>query len=201
MKKLSALIFAVIVTIAGNSQAIEAGTAAPDFKATDINGKAQSVSQYKGKVVVLEWTNPDCPFVKKFYNVGAMQNFQKEVKADGAVWLSINSGAAGKEGHLTAETAQKVVADAKSNTDAYILDESGTIGKSYGAASTPTVVVIGKDGKVVYFGAVDDKPTFKSEDIATARNYLLEAVKAAEAGKAPEVANTKAYGCGVKYAD
>lgn len=201
MKKLNALFLAIGLAFAGQAQAIEAGAKAPDFKATDINGTSQSISQYAGKIIVLEWTNPHCPFVKKFYEPGAMQDFQKKAKADGVVWLTINSSAKGKEGNLTTEEAKTLVLTDKSETAAYILDESGSIGKSYGAASTPTMVVIGKDGKVVYFGAIDDKATAKSEDIKGANNYALAAISAAKTGKKPEVASTKSYGCGVKYAN
>ena len=199
MKKLTALFIAILFS-ASAAQAIEAGVAAPDFKTTDINGKAQSISQYKGKIVVLEWTNPGCPFVKKFYEPGKMQELQKNAKADDVVWLSINSSAEGKEGSLTADAAKQVVANAKSEAAAYILDKDGSIGKSYRASSTPTMVVIDKEGKVAYFGAIDDKPTAKSSDIESANNYVTEAIAAVKAGKAVATPSTKSYGCGVKYA-
>ena len=200
MKKFTA-IFAAILFSASAAQAIDAGVQAPDFKTTDINGKAESISQYKGKIIVLEWTNPDCPFVKKFYEPGKMQELQKQAKADGVVWLSINSSAEGKEGSINPEQAKSWVSKAKSEASAYILDPKGIIGKEYGAASTPTAVVIDKSGKVAYFGAVDDKPSFKQEDIATAKNYITEAIKSVKAGTALATPQTKSYGCGVKYAD
>lgn len=200
MKKFTALfIAALFFTTAAN--AIEAGVAAPDFNKKDINGTEQSISKYKGKVIVLEWTNPECPFVKKFYEPGKMQEWQKAATSDGVIWLSVNSSAPSKQGNLTAEQAKVLVAEQRIDSTAYILDEDGAIGKTYGAASTPTVIVIGKDGKVSYFGAVDDKPNANSSDIATARNYLAEAITAAKEGKNPAVTATKSYGCGVKYAN
>lgn len=200
MKKLTALFIAILFS-ANAAQAIEAGVAAPDFKVNDINGKAQSVSQYKGKIVVLEWTNPECPFVHKFYEPGKMQELQKNAKADDVIWLTVNSSAPEKQGNLTDASAKELVAAQKIESAAYILDHSGAIGKSYQAASTPTIVVIDKEGKVAYFGAIDDKPTAKSEDIASAKSYVTEAIDALKAGKPVATSSTKAYGCGVKYAN
>jgi peroxiredoxin len=201
MKKLTALFFTLTLIFTSSANAIESGIAAPDFNTKDIDGKTQSISQYKGKIVVLEWNNPNCPFVKKFYEPGKMQELQKQAKADGIVWLTINSSANGKEGNLTAKEAKENFKAKNLASSAYILDAEGKIGKAYGAASTPTVVIIDKEGKVAYFGAVDDKPSAKSEDIATAKNYITEVTEALKAGKEVTTASTKSYGCGVKYAN
>lgn len=173
--------------------------AAPAFTLLDVNGTEHSLAQYAGKIVVLEWTNYDCPFVKKFYSVGAMQALQAKYTEKGVVWLSICSSATGKQGHFT--KAQWLARMEKSGVKAtaVLLDESGETGKAYGAKNTPHMYVIDKAGKLVYQGAIDDKRSANSGDIEGARNYVKEAIKALLEGKPVEVAKTAPYGCSVKY--
>ncbi|MEJ0063219.1 MAG: redoxin family protein [Alphaproteobacteria bacterium] len=163
--------------------------------------KRKRWAEYKGKTVVLEWNNPECPFVKKHYGTGNMQTLQKYAMDKGVVWLAINSGAPGKQGHLTPETAKTVLAEVKSTPTAYILDPEGKLGRLYGAKSTPHMFVIDKAGVVAYAGAIDDKPTYNPEDVPGAENYVKAAVDALAAGQQPVKTHATAYGCGVKYAD
>ena len=175
------------------------GTTAPDFSLTDSKGKTQTVSQYKGKYVVLEWFNPDCPFVKKHYGSGNMQKLQEEFTAKGVVWLSIDSSAPGLEGNLTAEQAEKKIAEWKTKQTALVLDPDGKAGRTYGAKNTPHMFVINPEGKIVYEGAIDSKATPNPSDIAGSTNYVKVALEESLAGKTVSNANTKPYGCSVKY--
>ena len=177
------------------------GAPAPDFKGVDTNGKEHSLSEYKGKTVVLEWTNPECPYVVKHYGSGNMQALQKEATADGVIWLSIASSAQGKEGYYNAVDSNKYMAEKKSVPTARILDAEGTIGHLYGAKTTPHMFVINPEGTLVYAGAIDDNDSFKPETIGGAKNYVREALKAVKDGKPVAVATTKSYGCSVKYAN
>jgi len=175
------------------------GSSAPDFSVTDSKGKAQSVSQYKGKYVVLEWFNPECPFVKKHYGGGNMQKLQDEFTAKGVVWLSIDSSAPGKEGNLTAEQANAKIAEWKSHASALLLDPDGKAGKTYGAKNTPHMFIIDPEGKIIYEGAIDSKASPNPADIPTSTNYVKVALDEALAGKKVSNPNTKPYGCSVKY--
>lgn len=177
------------------------GSQAPNFKLPDANGQAVSLAQFKGKTVVLEWNNPGCPFVKKHYESGNMQRTQAAARRDGVVWLSINSGAPGKQGYMTGAQAKAFVAAQKAQPSAYLLDPQGTVGKSYGAMTTPHMYIIDKAGKLVYAGGIDDKATANKEDIAGARNHVLAALSELKAGKAVSVATSRPYGCSVKYKD
>lgn len=177
----------------------EIGKAAPEFTATDSNGKEHKLSDFKGKIVVLEWTNPECPYVKKHYDSKNMQKLQADITAKDVVWLSINSSAAGKQGNLTGEAANTYIKDQGAKQTAYLLDPKGEIGKAYDAKTTPHMFVIDKDGTLAYEGAIDDNDSANKEDAATAKNYVTAAVDALVAGKAVETSKTKAYGCGVKY--
>ena len=175
------------------------GASAPDFSLADSKGKTQSVSKYKGKYVVLEWFNPECPFVKKHYGSGNMQKLQDEFTGKGVVWLTINSSAPGKEGHLTAEQANAKMTDWKTKQSAFVLDPDGKAGQSYGAKNTPHMFVINPEGKIVYEGAIDSKPTPNASDIPNSTNYVKVALDESMAGKTVSNANTKPYGCSVKY--
>src|SRR3954462_11965449 len=175
------------------------GTNAPDFSLTDSKGKTQSVSQYKGKYVVLEWFNPECPFVKKHYGSGNMQKLQEEFTGKGVVWLSIDSSAPGLEGNLTADQANKKMAEWKTKQTALLLDTEGKAGQAYGAKNTPHMFVINPEGKIVYEGAIDSKASPNPADIANATNYVKVALDESLAGKTVSTANTKPYGCSVKY--
>jgi peroxiredoxin len=183
--------------IASDSPAV--GTTAPDFSLTDSKGKTQTVSQYKGKYVVLEWFNPECPFVKKHYGSGNMQKLQEEFTGKGVVWLSIDSSAPGLEGNLTAEQANAKMAEWKTKQTALVLDPDGKAGRSYGAKNTPHMFVINPEGKIIYEGAIDSKATPNPSDIASSTNYVKVALDESLAGKTVSNANTKPYGCSVKY--
>lgn len=194
-----------LLTVAAASTALFAadspavGTNAPDFSLTDAKGKTQSVSQYKGKYVVLEWFNPECPFVKKHYGSGNMQKLQEEFTAKGVVWLSIDSSAPGLEGHLTADQANAKMTEWKTKQTAFVLDPDGKAGQAYGAKNTPHMFVINPEGKIVYEGAIDSKASANPSDIPNATNYVKVALEESLAGKTVSNANTKPYGCSVKY--
>ena len=175
------------------------GSAAPDFSLTDASGKTHSLSQYKGKTVVLEWFNPECPFVKKHYGSGNMQKLQEEFTAKGVVWLSIDSSAPGLEGHLTADQANVKITEWKTKQTAFVLDPDGKAGQAYGAKNTPHMFVINPEGKIVYEGAIDSKASANPSDIPSATNYVKVALEESLAGKTVTNANTKPYGCSVKY--
>jgi len=175
------------------------GSAAPDFSLPDANGKTHSLSQYKGKYVVLEWFNPQCPFVKKHYGGGNMQNLQKEFTDKGVVWLTIDSNAPGTEGNLTPEDAQKIATSWKTHETALLLDPEGNAGRAYGAKNTPNMVIINPEGKLIYRGAIDSKATPNPSDIPSSTNYVKAALDQSLSGKSVSTPETKPYGCSVKY--
>ncbi|MCE0498469.1 MAG: redoxin domain-containing protein [Methylacidiphilales bacterium] len=176
------------------------GQPAPDFTLTGGDGKTHSLSDYKGKFIVLEWTNPNCPFVHKFYDSGTMQNLQKEETAKGVVWLRINSGAPGHDGYQTvADVVSYEQANHVASTET-LLDPDGTAGHLFGSRNTPTMFVIDPKGTLIYAGGIDDKPSPDPADIATAKNYVTAALDEAMAGKPVSVPVSRPYGCSVKYA-
>jgi len=175
------------------------GSAAPDFSVTDSKGKTQSVSQYKGKTVVLEWFNPECPFVKKHYGSNNMQKLQDEFTGKGVVWLTIDSSAAGKEGNLTAEQANAKMTEWKMKSSAFLLDPDGKAGQTYGAKNTPHMFIINPDGKLIYAGAIDSKASPNPADIPTSTNYVKVALDESMSGKPVSNPATKPYGCSIKY--
>lgn len=198
------LLFALVsasVTVAPALAAPQIGKAAPDFKLNDLNGRVVTLSQFKGKTVVMEWNNPECPFVKKHYDTGNMQKTQAAALADGVVWLTINSSAPGKQGHMSGAEAKTVVAEQKARPSAYLLDPKGVVGKGYDAKTTPHLYIVNKAGKLVYAGGIDDKPTKNKDDIKGARNHVLAALGELKAGKPVSVSTTRPYGCAVKYKD
>jgi peroxiredoxin len=176
------------------------GSAAPDFSLPDAKGKTHSLAECKGKYVVLEWFNPECPFVKKHYGNDNMQKLQQEYTGKGVIWLSIDSSAPGKEGHLTPEQAEKIMTSWKTRQTALLLDPEGKAGKSFGARNTPHMFVINPEGKIVYEGAIDSKASPNPADIPSSTNYVKAALDEALAGKPITTANTKPYGCSIKYA-
>jgi peroxiredoxin len=202
MKKLLLAAAALSLFASPAFAALEVGKPAPDFSGTDvISGKPFKLSEHKGKIVVLEWTNHLCPFVVKHYESGNMQKTQADVEAKGAEWVSIVSSAPGRQGHVSAEEAKKIAEDAKATPTAKILDESGTIGKEYAADTTPDMVVIDKDGNVAYIGAIDDQPSPNKDTLTGAKNYITAAVDSLAESKPVETAFTQSYGCAVKYAE
>ena len=196
----TALILCAALTLATAAFAVEIGKPAPDFTGTDINGKTVHLADYKGKIVVLESYNSDCPFCHNQYQTGATQDLQKELAAQGVVWLMINSVSPSNFSHRTPEQARAEWTAEKIAAAAWIDDSSGTIGHLYGMKTTPHVFVINKDGTLVYEGAMDNQPD-PFHDPRTARNYVKEAVNDLLNGKPIEVTQTKPYGCGIKYAD
>lgn len=175
------------------------GQAAPDFKLTDSNGNEHALTDFKGKYVVLEWVNHDCPFVRKHYDSGNMQKLQKTYTEKDVVWLSINSSAMGKEGSVTPEQANELTSTKGANPTAVLLDMDGTVGKQYDAQTTPHMYVINPDGVLIYQGAIDDTPSVDVADVQTAKNYVQAALDESMDGKPVTTGSTKAYGCSVKY--
>jgi peroxiredoxin len=182
------------------AEEVKVGSAAPDFTLKDVNGKTHNLADYKGKFVVLEWFNEGCPFVKKHYTSGNMQKLQKEYTGKDVVWLSISSSAQGEQGHMTPENAPKTMTDWKMDSTKVLLDHDGKVGKMYGAKTTPHMFVLDKEGKLVYQGAIDSKPSSNSADIEGAENYVKVALDSTMSGKPVATSSTKPYGCSVKYA-
>jgi peroxiredoxin len=187
------------LTLATAALALKPGETAPDFHSTDSNGKTESLAQYRGKFVVLEWTNRDCPYTKKHYESGNMEALQHEWTAKGVVWLSVLSSAPGQQGYATPEVENNYLARMKAAPTAAILDPTGTLGRLYDAKTTPHIFVIDPQGKLVYEGAIDDQPTPDPSSIKAAHNYLSAALTEALAGKPVAKPVTTAYGCSVKY--
>jgi len=179
--------------------AVEVGTPAPDFSVMDTRGEPRALSALRGKFVVLEWFNPECPFTRKHYGTGNMQQLQQAYTGRGVVWLSVDSSAPGKQGHLTAEEANAFMEELDGHPTAVLLDPDGTLGRQYGAATTPHLFVINPAGMLIYQGAIDDAPSLDPADVETAANYVEQALDAALEGKPVPVPSTQPYGCSVKY--
>jgi hypothetical protein len=175
------------------------GEPAPDFSLADSNGKTQTLSQYKGKVVVLEWNNPECPFVGKHYGSGNMQKQQADATGAGVIWLTINSSATGKQGDLDGAGANAYVAKVGGKQTAYLLDPAGTAGHLYGARTTPHMYVIDQQGVLRYMGGIDSIASTDKDDLARATQFVPQVLAELKAGKAVSVATSQPYGCGVKY--
>ena len=175
------------------------GKPAPDFSVTDASGKTQSLSAYKGKTVVLEWNNPECPFVGKHYGAKNMQEQQAEAAAQGVVWLTVNSAAAGKQGQLDAAAANAYIAKVGGKEAAYLLDGDGKVGHAYDAKTTPNMYVIDGDGVLRYMGGIDSIASTDKEDIPKATQYVRQALAEIKQGKAVSVPTSEPYGCSVKY--
>lgn len=198
MKKLPFLFVAILLSFNLNA-AVESGSMAPDFTLTDTNGTEHSLSDFKGKYVVLEWTNHGCPFVKKHYTKGHMQALQEKMTGKDVVWLVINSGAPGKQGSVTPEAGNQQIADKGIKATAMLLDSDGKVGRAYDARVTPHMYLIAPDGKLVYQGAIDSIRSTDPDDVEKAENYVKAAYKAHKKGEPVAKATTKPYGCGVKY--
>jgi peroxiredoxin len=179
--------------------AVRVGDAAPDFTATASNGQTYKLSDLKGKFVVLEWHNNGCPYTIKHYNSGNMQRLQKEWTAKGVVWLTVISSAPGQQGYVTAAHENDYLKRMNAAPTAALLDPSGQLGHLYGAKTTPQMILIGKDGKLLYDGAIDDRASADISDIKGAKNYIAQALNEATAGQPVSHAATRPYGCTVKY--
>ncbi|RTL40952.1 MAG: redoxin domain-containing protein [Burkholderiales bacterium] len=173
---------------------------APAFTATSADGKTVNLADFKGKTVVLEWTNHDCPYVRKHYGSGNMQGQQKAATGQGVVWLQVVSSAPGQQGYVDGATALKLNAERGAAPTATLLDPKGDLGRLYGAQTTPHMFVIKGDGTLVYKGGIDSIASAKPEDIAKAEPYVTEALAAVAAGRKVDKASTRPYGCSVKYA-
>lgn len=197
-----ALPLALLLVVLGSTAfaAVRSGEQAPAFAANDSNGKSHKLADYKGKYVVLEWTNAGCPFTRKHYSSGNMQKLQKEWTAKGVTWFSVLSSAPGKEGYKTAAEENAYLKEVNASPTAVLLDPNGELGHLFGAKATPHMFVIDPNGKVIYAGAIDDKPNTRESDIASAKNYVAAALTESMAGKMVSVASSQAYGCSVKYA-
>jgi AhpC/TSA family len=178
---------------------VKTGDAAPNFTLPGHDQKSYSLSQFKGKTVVLEWYNKDCPYVKKFYDSKTMQGLQKDHLAKGGVWLNIISSAAGKEGHVNASNAQELFTKEGLQSTALLLDVDGKVGRLYNAKTTPHMYIIDGTGKLVYQGAIDDRPSARQKSLEGATNYVKLALESLAAGQPIKTSTTTAYGCSVKY--
>jgi peroxiredoxin len=201
IKTFTASAFAAALSVASPVAlaAVAAGQSAPDFTLTDIQGKKHSLSEFQGKYVVLEWFNSECPFVQKHYESSNMQGLQKKYGEKGVVWLTINSTAPQSSNYRGPAQSQELVKDWKISSAALMLDPEGTVGKTYGARTTPQMWVIDPKGKVIYAGGIDDKATFRVTDVQGARNYVAAALDESMAGKPVAVPAAAPYGCSVKY--
>jgi AhpC/TSA family len=179
--------------------ALAIGQAAPDFSLTDNSGHVRKLSEFRGKTVVLEWTNPECPIVRKHYLSGNMPSLQKSATANGVVWLSINSGHAGGEGDFDQAHVTQWLTSTGASPTAYMRDQDGTVGHLYGAKATPHMFIVSADGTLVYQGAIDSIPSADPADIAQATNYVKAALDDIRAGRPIAVATSRAYGCAVHY--
>jgi len=192
--------FAAAFAFALTAYAARVGDPAPDFTGTDSHGQTHKLSEYRGKFVVLEWTNNGCPYTQKHYNSGNMQALQREWTAKGVIWLTILSSAPGEQGYMTAAEENAYIARVHADPTAAILDPTGMIGREYSARTTPHMFVIDPEGKLIYEGAIDDHPTTDTDDIKESKNYVSAALTEAMSGKPVAISSTRPYGCSVKYA-
>ena len=200
MKRMRVAVLAAgLATVCVGAFALKPGELAPDFKGMDSNGKAETLGQYRGKYVVLEWANQGCPFEQKHYKSGNMESLQKQWTAKGVVWLSVISSAQGEQGYVTPAQENEYLAQMKAAPTAAILDPSGAIGRLYGAKTTPHMFVIDPQGKIIYEGAIDDQPSPDPSTLNGAKNYVSAALEESMAGKPVQVSVTRSYGCSVKY--
>lgn len=195
------LLAGMIVAVSGVSAqaAVENGKEAPDFTLTDTSGQTHTLSQHRGSYVVLEWTNYECPFVRKHYDSNNMQALQESFGAKGVVWLSVNSSAAGKQGNYSAEEWTQKIAEQNVKAAAVLLDADGQVGNQYGAKTTPHLYIIDPQGVLIYQGAIDSNPSADAADITSSTNYVSAALDQAMKGEPVAEAVTTPYGCSVKY--
>jgi len=196
LRSIVSLSFAMV---AGSALAVTAGNAAPDFSVADSNGKTVKLSDYKGKFVVLEWTNPECPFVRAQYGADAMQALQKDASGKDVVWLTVNSTNKSSSEFKTGTEMSKWMKDKGAAQNAILIDATSATGRAYDAKTTPHMFVINPAGTIVYAGAIDDKRSARESDRKTANNYVRAALGETLAGKPVTVASTTPYGCSVKY--
>ncbi len=196
-----AALAAALLTLCAGAQTVRVGAPAPAFTATDSRGQMETLNQYRGKYVVLEWHNQGCPFTQKHYVSGNMQALQKEWTAKGVAWFTVISSAPGEQGYVTPSQENAYLDKMHATPTAALLDPQGKLGRLYNAKTTPEMFVIDPEGKLIYAGAIDDKPTPDPEDVRGANNYVSDALTAAMAGKPVATPFTRPYGCSVKYPD
>jgi hypothetical protein len=197
---MSAVAFAVALALS-TAWAARVGDRAPDFTATDTNGKAHKLSDYAGKFVVLEWHNRGCPYTAKHYDSGNMQRLQHEWTGRGVIWLTVISSAPGRQGYITASDENAFLKQADAAPTAVLLDPTGALGHLYDAKTTPQMFIIDPQGTLIYNGAIDDRPTTDAADINGSKNYVSLALCEALASKPVSNPSTRPYGCSVKYPD
>ncbi len=195
----AAAVLTAAALVISTANAAPPGNAAPAFKEADTTGKQVQLSDFAGKTVILEWTNDGCPFVQKHYNSKNMQKTQEAATKEGAVWISVISSKPGSQGHADAAKANKLTADRGAKPAHVLLDPDGSMGRAYGAKTTPHMYIITSEGKIAYNGAIDSIKSNKVEDVPKATNYVLAGLTNLKAGKAPDPALTVPYGCDVKY--
>jgi peroxiredoxin len=193
-----ATLAAALVPVSAGAQAV-VGSPAPQFTATDSRGQSHTLNEYRGKYVVLEWHNQGCPYTRKHYVSGNMQALQKEWTAKGVVWFTVISSAPGKQGYVTDSEENAYLTQMHADPTAVLMDPEGKLGRLYDAKTTPEMYVIDPQGKLIYEGAIDDRPTPDVSDIKNADNYLNDALSEAMAGKPVAKSYTRPYGCSVKY--
>jgi len=197
LRRVLPILFSLLLTHFAFAATI--GQPAPNFALTDSNGAAHSLADYKGKIVVLEWNNPECPFVKKHYSSGNIPKQQTEATANGVVWLVINSAAVGKQGHLDGTAANGFVAQYHGKPTAYLFDTDGKVGHLYGAKTTPHLFVVDEKGVLRYNGGIDSIASTDKDDLAKATQFVPQAIGEIKSGKAVTVSTSEPYGCSVKY--
>ena len=193
------LIFISVLFISSANAAPSIGDLAPKFDSIDSNGKKISLSNYLGKIVVLEWTNHDCPYVRRQYETGNMQMTQTKAKDMGVIWMSVISSAPGTQGHVSSKEANRLTVVRKAKPKYVLMDQSGAIGKLYKARTTPHMYVLNKKGILIYNGAIDDDPTSWGKIKPSAKNYVLQALSELVSGRTITDSTTQPYGCSVKY--
>jgi len=199
MNRKFVILFIIFLSSLVFAQQAKLNESAPEFKLTDSNGSEHSLSDFKGKIVVLEWINFDCPFVKKHYDSKNMQSLQEKYTKEGIIWLAICSSNKGKQGNFSVEEINKRTNERGAEFTAYLLDEDGKVGKMYGAKTTPHMYIIDKSGMLAYAGGIDDKASTDVDDIQDAKNYVASALDELLAGKEVSIQSSAPYGCSVKY--
>jgi peroxiredoxin len=198
-KRIGAVTAALVLIATAAAFAARVGEPAPDFTATDSNGQAHHLADYRRKFVVLEWHNNGCPYTQKHYLSGNMENLQREWTARGVVWFTVISSAPGEQGYVTASQENDYMRQMHAAPTAALLDPEGQLGRLYDAKTTPQMFVINPEGVLIYDGAIDDRPTPDQSDIAGATNYVSQALTEAMAGKTVSMPTSRPYGCSVKY--
>jgi peroxiredoxin len=198
-KRIGAITAALVLIATAAAFAARVGEPAPDFTATDSNGQAHHLADYRRKFVVLEWHNNGCPYTQKHYLSGNMENLQREWTARGVVWFTVISSAPGEQGYVTASQENDYMRQMHAAPTAALLDPEGQLGRLYDAKTTPQMFVINPEGVLIYDGAIDDRPTPDQSDIAGATNYVSQALTEAMAGKTVSMPTSRPYGCSVKY--